>query len=314
MGNRIVYLDSAKFICIFLMVVGHWTSNETILSYIYSFHMPALFVISGYLYKPRKWYKTVLSFGIPVVFYSIINLFVLIVLQEISIEQLYTKETVGRFLHYRYGLGDGFYVGDWFLWALLGLRFFYGDIKFMGFLRSYYIPIAIITITYMSFESSLVSIDSLFRGWYIGRMIPSMPFFCLGFLLKDHKIQIQNHNYPVMLILGCLFILLPLFNGSTSINSNQFGLSYIIFFINASISTLFVFRIANNIPQNKFITTISKGTLLVLGLHIPIMKTLDFIFPTFLHDLLPLFVLPICYYPILWLEKWCPPLIGRIKL
>ena len=65
MGNRIVYLDSAKFICIFLMVVGHWTSNETILLYIYSFHMPALFVISGMLYKPKKWYKTILSFGIP---------------------------------------------------------------------------------------------------------------------------------------------------------------------------------------------------------------------------------------------------------
>ena len=314
MGNRIVYLDSAKFICIFLMVVGHWTSNETILLYIYSFHMPALFVISGMLYKPKKWYKTILSFGIPIVFYSTINLFVLIALQEISLGHLLTKEILGRFLHYRYGLGEGLFMGDWFLWALLGLRFFYGDIKFMGFLRSYYIPIAIITITYMSFESSLVSIDSLFRGWYIGRMIPSMPFFCLGFLLKDYKIQTQNLNLPITLISGCLFILIPLFNGSTSINSNQFGLSYIIFFINASISTLFVFRITNNIPQNKFITTISKGTLLVLGLHIPIMNTLDFIFPTFLHDLLPLFVLPICYYPILWLEKWCPPLIGRIKL
>ena len=275
--------------------------------------MPALFVISGMLYKPKKWYKTILSFGIPIVFYSIINLIVLIALQEISIGQLFTKEMLGRFLHYRYGLGEGLFMGDWFLWALLGLRFLYGDIKFMGFLRRYHIPIAIITITYMSFESSLVSIDSLFRGWYIGRMIPSMAFFCLGFLLKDYKIQIQNMHYSITLILGCLLILLPMFNGSTSINSNLFGRSYILFFINASLSTLFVFRITHYIPQNKFITTISKGTLLVLGLHIPIMKTLDLLFPTCLHELLPLFVLPICYYPILWLEKWCPPLIGRIK-
>lgn len=313
MGNRIIYLDSAKFICIFLMVVGHWTSNETILLYIYSFHMPALFVISGMLYKPRKWYKTILSFGIPIVFYSIINLIVLIALQEISIGQLFTKEMLGRFLHYRYGLGEGLYMGDWFLWALLGLRLFYGDIQFMGFLRRYYIPISILTIIYVSFESYLVNIDLLFGGWYIGRMIPSMAFFCLGFLLKDYKIQIQNMHYSIALILGCLLILLPMFNGSTSINSNLFGRSYILFFINASLSTLFVFRITHYIPQNKFITTISKGTLLVLGLHIPIMKTLDLLFPTCLHELLPLFVLPICYYPILWLEKWCPPLIGKIK-
>ena len=312
MGNRIVYLDSAKFICIFLMVVGHWTSNETLLLYIYSFHMPALFVISGMLYKPRKWYKTILSLGIPVVFYSIINLLVLIVLQEISLGQLFTKATLGRFLHYRYGLGEGLYVGDWFLWALLGLRLFYGDIQFMGFFRRYYIPISIFTITYMSLESYLVSIDSIFRGWYIGRMIPSMAFFCLGFLLNDKRIQIHNIHFPFVLLLGCVFILLPLYNGSTSINSSQYGLSYIIFFINASLSTLFLFNISYYIPQTKFINTISKGTLLILGLHIPIMKILNLVFPMYLHDFLPLFVLPICYYPILWLEKWCPPLIGKV--
>lgn len=313
MGNRIVYLDSAKFICIFLMVVGHWTSNETLLLYIYSFHMPALFVISGMLYKPRKWYQTILSFGIPIVFYSIINLFVLIALQEITLGQLFTKEMLGRFLHYRYGLGDGLYMGDWFLWALLGLRLFYGDIQFMGFLRRYYIPISIFTITYMSVESYLVSIDLLFRGWYLGRMIPSMAFFCIGFLLKDNKILIQNMHFSIVLILGCIFILLPIFNGSTSINSNQFGLSYFVYFINASLSTLLIFKISYYLPANKFINIISKGTLLVLGLHIPIMRTLDIIFPTYLHNILPLFVLPICYYPIIWLEKWCPPLIGKIR-
>ena len=56
------------------MVVGHWTSNDILIRYIYSFHMPALFIISGYLYKPRPWIKSILSFGIPVAFYSLLNL------------------------------------------------------------------------------------------------------------------------------------------------------------------------------------------------------------------------------------------------
>ena len=73
--HRIVYLDWSKTICIFLMVVGHWTSNELLLRYIYSFHMPALFVISGYLYRPHSWIKTVISFCVPVIFCSFINLF-----------------------------------------------------------------------------------------------------------------------------------------------------------------------------------------------------------------------------------------------
>ena len=48
-SHRIVWIDWAKAICIFLMVIGHWTSNETIILYIYSFHMPAFIFIAGML-------------------------------------------------------------------------------------------------------------------------------------------------------------------------------------------------------------------------------------------------------------------------
>lgn len=313
MVNRIVYLDTAKFICIFFMVVGHWTSNEIILLYIYSFHMPALFIISGMLYKPRLWYKTILSFGIPVVFYSIINLFVLIALREISIGQLPTKEMFFRFFHYRYGLGEGLFMGDWFLWALLGLRLIFGDIHFFGFLRKYYVPISFCAIAYMSFESYLVSIDTLYRGMYFGRMIPSMAFFCLGLFLKDCNWQPQNMNHYVVILLGCAFIIFPIFNGYGSLNSNCYGVSYLVYFINASLSTFFLFAVLNYIPSMKFVTTISKGTLLILGMHIPIMKILNLICPTFFYELLPIVVLLICYFPIIYLEKWCPILLGKLR-
>ena len=165
----------------------------------------------------------------------------------------------------------------------------------------------------MSFESYLVKIDSIFHGWYIGRMVPSMPFFCVGFLLNDKKWNPSQLPKPYLLFLGLLFIILPIMNGNCSINSNVFGLSYILFFINASISSFFIFEFSSHIPSIKFITTIAKGTLLVLGAHMPIMKALDLILPLFFHDYIPLLVLPICYYPIIWLDKNCPIFLGRIK-
>lgn len=313
MSNRIPYLDTAKAICIFLMVVGHWTSNNYLLLYIYSFHMPALFVISGFLYKPRIWYKTMLSFGIPVVVYSLINLLFLITIGEIPFNQLLSRDILYRFLHYRYGLGVGLFMGDWFLWALLGLRFFYGDIRFLSAFRNCYIPIALLIILYMSLESYLVQIDSIFHGWYIGRMIPSLPFFCIGFLLKDKKWKISQISMFYLSILGLLFFILPIINGKCSINSNAYGLSYTLFFINASISTVFILAISSHIPPVKFITTIAKGTLLILGMHMPIMNALNMILPANLHEYIPFLILPICYYPILWLDKRCPILLGRIK-
>ena len=54
-NSRIVWVDICKLIGIFLMVVGHSTKNENILSWIYSFHMPLFFILSGYTYDITKY-------------------------------------------------------------------------------------------------------------------------------------------------------------------------------------------------------------------------------------------------------------------
>ena len=310
--QRIIWIDWAKSICIFLMVVGHWSSNDNVLLFIYSFHMPALFIISGILYKPRPWHKSMLSFAVPVAFFSIINIAFLLLTGSICIENLFSKDVFFRLFHYRYGLGEGFYCGDWFLWALLGLRLFYGDISYLSPLRKYYIPIVVSVIVYMSLESHFLTIDTIFRGAYIGRLVPAMPFFCLGFFLKDNSWEPWKFSVFTMFALSCLLFIMPIINGNSSINSNVYGISYVVFFIFASISSVIIFELSSCLPELKFVTIISNGTLLILGLHIPIMKALDMVCPSCLHEFLPLAVLPICYFPIIYLYKWCPILLGKV--
>lgn len=311
--ERIAYIDIAKTICIVLMVVGHWTSNRMLFLYIYSFHMPALFVISGFLYKPHSWRRTVLSFGVPVLFYSLMNIGFLLLIGELRFSSFFSREVFFRLFHYRYGLGEGFFMGDWFIWALLGLRLIFGDIEIVSFIKKYYIAISAIVIVYMSLESYFISIDTLFRGWYIGRLIPSLPFFCFGFFLKDKKWNPQYLSLYHFLFLSMFFILFPLLNGVSSINGNEYGLSYILFLINAIASTLFVFGISSLIPCNKFSTTLSKGTLLILGLHMPIMNLLNIVLPQFCDSLIPIITVLLLYFPIKWCDNWCPLLLGKIK-
>ena len=311
--KRIAYIDTAKTICIFLMIVGHWTSNDILNRYIYSFHMPALFIISGFLYKPKSWVETILSFGIPITFYSLINLCVLIFTNEISMSSIFSKELFFRLFHYRYGLGDGLYRGDWFIWALLGLRLLYGDIDQLKKIKKYYIVISCCALLYMSLQTYFISINALFRGWYIGLLIPSMPFFCLGFFLKDKQWKPYHQPYYILALLSISFISIPLINGFCSINSNSYGLSYSLFFINAVASSLLLFIISSYIPSTTFCTIISKGTLLILGLHIPIMHILDSILPNCFDHIIPIITLLLCYYPILWLDNWCPLLLGKIN-
>ena len=312
-SKRIAYIDTAKTICIFLMVVGHWTSNDVLIKYIYSFHMPALFIISGYLYKPRPWHKTFLSFGVPVAFYSLLNLCFLVATHEISVNSLLSKEVFFRFFHYRYGLGEGLYSGDWFLWALLGLRLFFGDFSFLGFFKKYYLVIAVIVVIYISKENLLLQVDTVFRGWYIGLMVPSLPFFCFGFLLKEKGWSPSMVSNYVIILLMSISLIMPLLNGFCSINSQEYGHSYAIFFLNALASALLIFAISNRITVCAFSIVMSKGTLLILGIHMPLIKLLSSLLPQFLSYLIPIVVMLLCYYPIKWMDNFFPPLLGRIK-
>lgn len=293
------------------MVVGHCTDNHLLITYIYSFHMPALFIISGYLFKPHSWYKTVLSFAIPVIFFSLVNLSVQLLLGDLTLDSIATPQFFLRFLHYRYGLGDGFFIGDWFLWALLGLRFLFGDIKPLKVTRKYYIAIASVCVLYMTFERHLVSIDFIFRGYLIGRMFPSLIFFCTGFYLLDRNWNPKSVSKQYIFPLVLLFFLLPLFNGGSGIVANDYGRSYLLFVINAILSSVLLFILSSKIPATQFSETISKGTLVVLGTHIPILHVLDYLLPDIISFLFPFVTIIICYYIIGFCDKHCPILLGK---
>ena len=81
-NNRIAWIDNAKFIGIFFVVMGHLISKgeftgimSQIYNFIYLFHMPMFFIISGILYKKyeksKKLFYTIL---LPYLLYQIIYL------------------------------------------------------------------------------------------------------------------------------------------------------------------------------------------------------------------------------------------------
>ena len=312
--GRLAFIDVAKSICIFLMVVGHWTKDHLLLTYIYSFHMPALFVVSGYLYRPHSWYKTIVSFFAPVFFFSLLNLFVKVLLGEITLTSIMFRRLFFEIFEYRYGLKDGLFVGIWFLWALIGLRFLFGDIRCLRVLKRYYIPIAFVCVIYMTFEKRLINIDVIFRGYFIGRMIPSMVFFCFGLYMRKINWYPQAVQKKYVIILVFSAFLLPLINQKQcGIYENEYGFSYIIFSLNAILSSILLLNISCKIPSSKFIEAISKGTLVVLGTHIPILHILNCLLPSRWSFTFPLITIGICYYIIVLCERYCPILMGKWK-
>lgn len=311
--GRINYIDWAKAVCIFLMVVGHYTDNTIILSYVYSFHMPAFFIISGFLYKPHPWKQTIIAFTVPVFFFSLLNLFINLILGRILVDSLRIWDVIVQIVNWRHGI-DGLFKGLWFIWALVGLRLLFGDIGWMKKMRQYHVPIAIAIIIYMSTEKYHADIDTLFQGYYIGTIVPSLPFFCIGMLLKDRQWHPNSiSSFKTMIPILLLFLVMPATNNNCDIYNSDYGYSYFLAAVNAAMFTFLLFWTSNKLPASKIIQTISNGTLVVLGMHMPLLYIFQIIFPDILSFLFPFITIAICYYIILLCEKYCPILLGKIK-
>ena len=55
MNGRIRWVDIAKGIGIFLVVLGHCQITENVLTLITTFHMPLFFFLAGYVFRPERY-------------------------------------------------------------------------------------------------------------------------------------------------------------------------------------------------------------------------------------------------------------------
>ena len=53
-GKRILWIDYAKSICIYLVLLGHAHASQPVTDFIYTFHMPLFFFLSGCLFSFEK--------------------------------------------------------------------------------------------------------------------------------------------------------------------------------------------------------------------------------------------------------------------
>ena len=275
--KRIEWIDIAKGITIFLVIIGHVSNNTTINYFIYSFHMPLFFIISGFLYKKKENYtkRKFKSILIPYFIFSILSFMYWFIIERNFREQNISafKAFINIFLAFAENNGYIFNVVLWFLPCL-----FFTEIIFNLLITK----VNYKYMKYIMFTSSIIGfiiprITSIRLPFCIDIVFTSIVFYYIGFLLKNKLNNInkklpQNRFYYIMIVI--LIIITVAILSAIEQGANMMNLkynNYILFYLTALLGFFMVYMISNklNIGTLKWI---GKNSLYIMAIHDPLKR------------------------------------------
>ena len=244
---------------------GFW--GKLISQIIYSFHMPAFFIISGYLYKSHAWWKTAKAFLLPVLFFSVIVLIRPAIGQYFRFGSIHINELVDLNTCWCNCTGHApLFTGQWFIFALMGCRFLMGDVGVFKFLGKHYRITGIICFAYVTIDGYLNE-EYFFKTTYLYNSVVAMAFVTFGMFLQEHKFDFFKYSISLCTALSIVAISLSVINGRIDMLWKNYGLSPILFYLNAVIASLSLFMWTSKLKQYDCVMLYSVGTLALLGSH-----------------------------------------------
>lgn len=221
-SQRVEYIDTAKAVGILLMILGHCYYVGTVFKlgmWIYSFHMPLFFIISGMFIKPLAFKDGIVKYAkayikpycMACVVMFVLTLFLNYITDDVRSTPFIALQrfAYGKESHEWIGhLHDFPEVGPiWFLLALFWGGQFYSIIKFSvkDIMCSFILCFFLFFIGYMSAKLVVLPF-SLQPG------LCSLPFLFVGDMLKNHAdlnqvVSLKKRYIAIILVVWLCVIL-----------------------------------------------------------------------------------------------------------
>ena len=261
--NRFNWVDNVKGLAIILVVLGHIASPFS--TFIYSFHMPLFFIVSGFFLNPINELKSeiIKSFKRlfrPFFIYLTLG-FIIEFLKRFYLdrEQLKFDDFIGALIYMDYDRLIGTYAFVlWFLPALfIGKTLVYLILKYSRF---FLIEIVLISIAFLigyNFNFPLAIDDGLI----------SAPYIFIGYYFYKNKGVLANKTTMIILLIPLLLI--SLLYGVPELNiSTKFFDSILINFIWTCTLSFLLFILFSELKFNiKALEYLGINSLLIFLIH-----------------------------------------------
>lgn len=311
--NRLDWMDWAKTIAITIVVFGHILMPFS--KWIFGFHMPFFFMLSGFLQKKRsvcaEAVNSTKSLLIPYVIYNVYLL----------VYSIFTGEYTSNYpLDMLLGMQWNLSMACrplWFLLSLFFMRMVYAALP----QRGNYI-LAILCIVFVQMFHGTAPMKPEMNYFQIFEAVICFPFFIIGNLMHQYKLDQVLDRFPMVLRYVCIALGLAVGFYFVSLNGSvipfRLMLSKVpLFYAGATfISISLIWLIYQTLQvRNAYIQLVSEGTLLIFATHQSICWPLRTYFPNNMlsYILIALAVVIALSGPVWLARKYCPVLIGKMK-
>ena len=290
--TRIPWIDTAKGIGIFLVVLGHNYIPPPIFGYFYTFHMPLFFFLSGFLFHPGKYtklsdyiarkFKTLI---IPYILFAIAGLVYALLfinkfwLESFDLQQHLIKPGLNTFIGINLNIVS---IPLWFIPCL-----FLTEIIFFTLHKhlkvSWKLIIGIIATSLIGLSLTYLSRKMY---WSLNTAFIAVIFYGAGFfirnLIKNNKFSLQdkmnNHSLLLFCVLGlAINFFFYKINGAPDMFDNDYH--NFLYYVLGALAGIDAYIIISNfinkfLPKFKILNFLGQHSLIILGLHLIV---LDFV-------------------------------------
>ena len=319
--NKLEWIDWMKAIGIYLVVLGHFYSFGE--KFIYVFHVPLFFLISGFLSKRegetcKFWKKLWYNLAVPMLIMTVVN-FVYACIAQFW-EGIFDWLSLYWFVrNIAFGMVAGFDT-LWFVYTLLLLKIIF---QYCSSKKMFYDLTGVMLILAYVYNHLDLSRFPFFLNQpnAVIDVLTAFPFFALGVYVRDYKNHLNEWNQIVGIILAAVAGFLSVFacsrfNGSVELYNCCYGGNMFLFLCGGVFGSMMVFAISKLLGQPlHLVAVISRGTIIILGLHKLLINLVWQFFPASYWDAVFAAIIVVLFVPIIILtERYFPLMAGLYRI